>query len=154
MKKLLMLVFSLTFIGLLTGCGSNEIKTAVCDYTDTTGNKITFDVSATDNEIDKIKMIVVPSNESMNITTFKDVDDETKEAIKKSFLDSYGLEKDTYDGLKITIEFDDNMTVTFDADLKVADKELLKKVGMDFEGKDMDIDRFVEDIKEEGYTCK
>ena len=46
------------------------------------------------------------------------------------------------------------MTVTFDADLKVADKELLKKVGMDFEGKDMDIDRFVENIEEEGYTCK
>lgn len=153
MKKLLMLVFSLTFVVLLTGCG-NEIKTAVCDHTDGTGNKITFDVSATNNEIDKIKMIVVPSNESMNITTFKDVDDETKEAIKKSFLESYGLEKDTYDGLKITIEFDDNMTVTFDADLKVADKELLKKVGMDFEGKDMDIDRFVEDVEKEGYTCK
>ena len=153
MKKLLMLVFSLTFVVLLTGCG-NEIKTAVCDHTDGTGNKITFDVSATNNEIDKIKMIVVPSNKSMNITTFKDVDDETKEAIKKSFLESYGLEKDTYDGLKITIEFDDNMTVTFDADLKVADKELLKKVGMDFEGKDMDIDRFVEDIEKEGYTCK
>lgn len=153
MKKLLMLVFSLTFVVLLTGCG-NEIKTAVCDHTDATGNKITFDVSATNNEIDKIKMIVVPSNKSMNITTFKDVDDETKEAIKKSFLESYGLEKDTYDGLKITIEFDDEMTVTFDADLKVADKELLKKVGMDFEGKDMDIDRFVENIEEEGYTCK
>lgn len=153
MKKLLMLVFSLTFVVLLTGCG-NEIKTAVCDHTDSTGNKITFDVSATNNEIDKIKMIVVPSNESMGIKTFKDVDDETKEAIKKSFLESYGLEKDTYDGLKITIEFDDNMTVTFDADLKVADKELLKKVGMDFEGKDMDIDRFVEDVEKEGYTCK
>ena len=122
MKKLLMLVFSLTFVVLLTGCG-NEIKTAVCDHTDATGNKITFDVSATNNF----------SNQN-----FEDL----------------VLEKDTYDGLKITIEFDDEMTVTFDADLKVADKELLKKVGMDFEGKDMDIDRFVENIEEEGYTCK
>ncbi len=152
MKKLLMLVFSLSFVILLTGCG-DKVKTTVCDYTDSSG-KISFDVSATNNEIDKIKMIVVPSNESMSITTFKDIDEETKGIIKESFLATYGLEKDTYDGLKISVEFDDNMTVTFDADLKVADKDLLKKIGMDFEGKDMDFDKFVTNIEAEGYTCK
>lgn len=153
MKKLFALVLTLTSVLLLTGCG-NKVTTAVCNNTDATGNKMTFDVSATNNDIDKIKMTVVPANKSMNIETFKDIDDETKEEIKKAFLEEYGLEKDSYDGLKITIEFDDNMTITFDADLKVADKELLKKIGMDFEGKDMDIERFVDDMEEQGYTCK
>lgn len=153
MKKLLSLVLTLVFVLTLTGCGGDKVTTASCTYTDD-GTTMSFDLSATNDEIDKVKMIVVPANSSMGITSFKDVDDETKEQIKKNFLSTYGLDKQSYDGLEIKIEFDDNVTITFDADLKVADKDLLKKIGMDFEGQDMSLDKAIQDFEEDGFTCK
>ena len=47
-----------------------------------------------------------------------------------------------------------DMVITVDADLEKADPELLKKVGMDFEGADMSLERAIEDMEAEGFTCE
>jgi len=154
MKKILSLLLVFTFVIILSGCGKDKVTTTVCNYTDGDGSKMAFDLSATNDEIDRVKMTVVPSNTLMGISSFKDLDDDTKNQIKDAFLAEYGLEKDTYEGLKIEIVFDDNMNITFDADLKVADEEILKKIGMDFEDSDMSLERAIEDMEAEGYTCK
>ena len=154
MKKGLVLLLTMALSMTLCGCGAEDkVTTSSCSISENNMN-MTMDFSATNDEIDKVTMTVIPDNEAMGITSFKDLDDDMKTQIKEVFLTSLGLDKDTYDGIKIDVEFDDNMTLTVDIDLKVADEDILTKLGLDLDDADMSLEKSVEDLEESGYTCK
>ena len=83
------------------------------------------------------------------------LDDSIKEQMKKSMLANLGLEKDSYEGLTIKMDFNDKMVLTLTADLNKADSELLKKIGLDVTNADRSLKRAVADFKKESHgTCK
>lgn len=163
MKKALTLLLALTLSLTLCACGntketekgstSDKVTTSTCSSKQST-METSFDLSATNDEIDKVKMTVIPANSSMGITSFTELDDATKDKIKQEFLKNLGLESSSYEGLEIGVEFNDNMVITIDANLKTADKDILQKLGMNFDGYDMSLKRAVKDMESSGYTCE
>jgi len=153
MKKTFALLLMMILTVTLCACGKDKVTTLSCSG-EQSGSKMTFDLSATNDTIDKVKMTVVPNNADMQITSFKDLDEATKTQIKDLFLTNLGLEKESYEGLDVIVNFDDNMNIIIDADLKTADKTILTKLGLDFDDKDMSLKRAKEDFESTGFTCK
>ena len=157
MKKGFALLFMALAVLTLSGCGEKEdvVTSSNCKLTQADGSKITINFSATNDEIDHVKMVMIPSNEAMNITTFEDYDETTKQQITDSFLTTMGFDKTSYKGFEIDVEYAKEMTITFDIDLESADNEALKKVGLDFENEtyDMTLAKSVEEVEALGYTC-
>lgn len=168
MKKILSLLLVGMFSLTLCACGNDtttsqsekeetkkpEVTTASCSMSDEEMTTV-IDLSATDDEVDKVKMSVTPSNESMGIDSFEELDAETKEQIKVIMIESLGLDPEKeYKGIKVTVDFDKEMTVNVVADLKTADPEVLKTIGLDFEDADMSLKTSIKDLEDEGLTCK
>lgn len=154
MKKLSMVLLSFFVIVFVSGCGKDVVETRTCT-SNQNGVEQSFTFTATNDEINKVDMVFTYDNSLFGISSFKDVDNETKEQMKNSMMESFGLEKNKYDGFEIKIDIQDKMTVTINADLKKADKNILSKVGMNFTGdEDMSLKRAVEDSKADGFTCK
>lgn len=154
MKKALVLLFTIALSITLCGCSNeNKVTTSTCSISESS-MKMSMKFSATNGEIDKVVMTVTPNNSTMGISSFKDLDDDMKSQIKKLFLSSLGLEKDSYDGVKIDVTFDEEMDVKLDLDLKVADKDILDKLGLDLDDTDMNLEKSVKELEESGYTCK
>lgn len=151
MKKLLTLLMIGGLSLTLCACGKDEVITKTCSGSDD-DMTMTFKMTATNDEIDKIEMTVVPNNEAMNIETFEDLTDAQKSQIEESFLTTMGLEEEQ-EGIEVEVKFAKDMTVILKVDLKTADKEILENIGLDFEDKDMSLEKAISDFKEEGYTC-
>lgn len=153
MKK----VLSLLILGCITlsmcACGEEKITTASCKTTED-NMAMTFDLTASNDEINKVKLTIIPDNSIFELESLNILDDEQKEQVKSSMLTSLGLDSESYEGMEIDIDIDDTMVITIDADLETADPETLKKVGMDFEGADMSLEKAIEDMTAEGFTCK
>lgn len=153
MKK----VLSLLVLGCLTltlcACGEDKITTATCKTTED-NMTMTFDLTATNDEINKVKLTMIPDNSIFGVESLNILDDEQKEQVKSSMLTSLGLDSDSYEGMEIDIDIEDTMVITIDADLETADPETLKKVGMDFEGADMSLEKAIEDMPSDGFTCE
>lgn len=150
MKKVLVL-FAVAMT--LCACGKDKITSNTCTATEN-NMKMTIKMTATNDEIDKVEMTMIPDNSAMGISSFEDLDDDTKGQVKSLLLTSLGLDKDTYEGIEISVDFNENMIMKLNFDLKVADKAILEKLGLDFEDTDMSLERAVKDMKSSGYTCE
>lgn len=167
MKKLsiLLLTFALATT-LTTGCGNETkkegkteepkdvITSKTCTLTEEGVMDQEFILTATNDEIDKVKLVMVYDNSMFEVDTLSTLTDDQKEQIKENMLTTLELESDTYEGLTIDIEIEHQMTVTLDADLKKADEEVLKKVGLDFTDADMSLETAVKDLTDGGAVCK
>lgn len=153
MKKLSILVLTVVLALTLTGCG-NKVESATCTMGEKNGIDQTFKFSATNGQVDKVELNMVFNNSLFGVKTLDTLTDEQKETIKTTMLKNLGLESDTYEGLEIIVDIKDRMTVTVKADIKVADPEILKKIGMDFDGVDMGYKRAISDMEKAGATCK
>lgn len=156
MKKILSLLVMMLMTVSLTACGSEEISSKTCTI-ESDGLQQTFKLTATNNTVDKIELTMVYDAETLGVDSLSELDDSQKELIESNMLDTLGLESATNEGLELTIDFDDVMTVVLKVDLKKADSELLEKVGLDFTDateEDMSLDVAVEEMESSGATCK
>lgn len=159
MKKLSILLLTMVLALTLTGCGKDTLKEDVitsktCNLKQE-GLDQTFKYTATNGEIDKIDLTMVYDNAMFGVDSLNDLTTEQKEQIKANMLKTLGLESTTYEGLIINIDIQDQMTVVLNVDLKKADPEILKKVGLDFTGmEDMSLETAVKDMTSGGATCK
>lgn len=156
MKKLSILLLTIVLSFVVTGCGniSSAVESKTCSLAETSGVTQTFKFTAKNDEITGVELKMVFNNSLFNLDTLSTLTDDQKEQIKTNMLKNLGLESDTYEGLEIAIEIKDQMTVTIKADLAKADPEVLKKIGMDFEGADMSFDRAIKDMEASGASCK
>lgn len=147
----------------LTGCKEEKqekqdnqdiISSNTCVLTDEQGTQQTYKLTATNDEIDKVELTILYDNKMFGVETLKTLSEEQKEQIKSNILTNLGLENSTYEGLVITVDIQDQMTLSVKADLKTADKEVLKKVGLDFTGADMSLGRAVRDMTASGASCQ
>lgn len=148
MKKIYILL-AVAFLFTTTGCvkeAKEESKTCTMEEE---GLKTVYRFDATDNEIHKVSMAMTFDDENM-----KNLSEEDQEQFKKIMLDSMGLEDKTYEGMNISFDFSDKMTIVIDADLKKVSKEDIKKVGFDFSNTDMSLDATIKDMEKDGATCK
>ena len=118
------------------------------------------------NIIINVNDLIINKNETATkyIIKIKYLDDEitktydkelivnNKSQIEESFLTTMGLEEEQ-EGIEVEVKFAKDMTVILKVDLKTADKEILENIGLDFEDKDMSLEKAISDFKEEGYTC-
>ena len=154
MKKILSLLSVVVLSLALFGCGmKDEITTASCK-TNEDNMEMTFDLTATNDEINKVKLTMIPDNSLFGVESLDILDDEQKETVKTTMLSNLGLDGNTNEGMTIEIDINDTMIIKIDADLETADPETLKKVGMDFDGADMSLEKAIKDMKADGFTCK
>ena len=148
MKKVyLLLVVALLLI--TTGCTKEAKETSKTCTMEEEGMKQVYTFGATDGEIDKVSIAMTFDDESM-----KNLTDEDKEQFKQIMLDSMGLEDKTYEGMSISFDFSDKVTITIDTDLKKASKDDMKKVGLDFDDTDMSLAKTIKEMEKDGATCK
>lgn len=156
MKKLSILALTIVLAFMVSGCAmtGSKVETKTCTMGEVNGIDQTFVFSATNNEVDKMELKMVFNNSLFGIDTLSTLNDTQKETIKSTMLKNLGLDSDTYEGLEIIVDIDDQMTVEVKADITKADPEVLKKIGMDLTGVDKSFDRAISDMEEAGATCK
>ena len=159
MKKMCGLLLTLVMVFSLCGCGEEKVEqkesvTKTCTLNEENIEE-TFVLTATDGEdIDKVDLTMVFDNAMFGVDSLNVLDDTQKEQVKTNMLTTLGLDSDTYEGLAINIDIQDQMTVTINADINKADAEVLKKIGMDFTDADMNLENAVKDLTDGGATCK
>lgn len=158
MKKLSILLLTMIMTITLTGCGSitskeDIINSKTCTITKN-GIEQIYKYTATNDEIDKVELTMVYDNSLFGVETLSTLTEAQKEQITTEMLNNLELESNTYEGLDINIDIQDQMKVNLKADLEKADPEILKKVGLDFTDADMSLERAVEDMTDAGATCK
>jgi len=151
MKKVFSLLVTMILFVALTGCGKKETKT--CTITEDNQKQI-ITVSATNNTVDEMEMTMIFESDFFGMDDLNALTNDQKEQIKTNMLKALGLEKSNYDGFSITIDITDVMTVVIDADLEVVDPDVIKKVGLDFTDTDMDFDRGIQSLIDNGAVCK
>lgn len=156
MKKLSILALTIVLAFMVSGCAmtGSKVETKTCTMGEVNGIDQTFVFSATNNEVDKMELKMVFNNSLFGVDTLSTLNDTQKETIKSTMLKNLGLDSDTYEGLEIIVDIDDQMTVEVKADITKADPEVLKKIGMDLTGVDKSFDRAISDMEEAGATCK
>lgn len=153
MKKSFLVGILVMLCFIATGCG-NKAETKTCTRTVEGSYDETFVMSATNNTIDKIDVTYVYYNELFGVETLSNLTDEQKTQIKNEMLKNLSLEKYEYDGLKISIDIADRMTVNIKAELNVADVDVMKKIGLDFTNTNKNFDDGVKSMTDASYTCK
>jgi len=156
MRKLSILALTIVLAFIVSGCAmtGSKVETKTCTMGEVNGIDQTFVFSATNNEVDKMELKMVFNNSLFGVDTLSTLNDTQKETIKSTMLKNLGLDSDTYEGLEIIVDIDDQMTVEVKADITKADPEVLKKIGMDLTGVDKSFDRAISDMEEAGATCK
>ncbi len=156
MRKLSILALTIVLAFMVSGCAmtGSKVETKTCTMGEVNGIDQTFVFSATNNEVDKMELKMVFNNSLFGVDTLSTLNDTQKETIKSTMLKNLGLDSDTYEGLEIIVDIDDQMTVEVKADITKADPEVLKKIGMDLTGVDKSFDRAISDMEEAGATCK
>lgn len=152
MKKISVLLLAMVLTLTVTGCG-NKVTTKTCTIKQSNATN-TFKLSATNDQIDKLDLIIVMDNKAFGSVKLSELTDKQKETVKSTMLKTLGLDKAENEGFEIDVKIEDEMTITLKADLKKADPAILKKVGMDFTGADMSLKRAVKDMEARGATCK
>lgn len=153
MKKISFILLSIVLVLALTGCGGDKITSSTCTTT-SDGVTYTYKYSATNDEIDKIEMTLVFENSTFGVDSLDILTDDQKEQIKVNMLSTLGLDSSNYEGFSFNIDIQDKMIVTVVADLKIADPEVLNKIGLDFSNTDMSLKNAVKDMKESGAVCE
>lgn len=154
MKKLFALLLTIALSATLVGCSTEDVvETKTCTK-EAEGISQTYKLTATNGEIDKVELVMVYDNSIFGLDTLSTLTDDQKELIKTNMLTTLGLESNTYEGFEINVDIQDQMTVTVSADIEKADPEVLKKVGLDFDGVDMDLDNAVDGMTSDGAVCK
>lgn len=153
MKKMTTLIMTFILTLMLTGCTKTEKITSSTCTLNQNNIEQTFKMTATDDEIDKIDMTMVYDSKALGVDNLSDLTTEQKEQVKSTMLNTLDL-KDTQEGLEIGIDIEDKMTVTIKIDLKKADKDVLKKINLDFTNADMSLKKSVKQMEDEGATCK
>ena len=142
MKK--QLIGAATAILLLAGCGGSEMKTTTCSAS---SGGYDFDIILK-SEDNAIKTITI----DMEFDFGTDFSDEELEMLKPALLSSLGFEEG--EDVKVDLSSKDgviSVLIEFDAS---ADGQFMQFIGMDdYEG-DLPLDLIVEELENNGATCK
>ena len=148
MKKIIILVGLLL---LTTGCGE---KINTCNIK-TSKFEQNWKYTSKKDEIKKIELNIVYDNSIFeNIDSFSSLNDREKEVLKEEILSKLGFEKSKYDGFDIDIVITDKISTKALIDISKADKELIKKIGIDFGETGTNINDVIKNMKDNGATCK
>jgi len=158
MKKFLILLLVTPLV--LVGCGKEEkeekkedvIASSTC-HLEAGGTDMLIEMKAKNDIINHLDLTYTVTAESIGIKSFEDLDEETKKEAKDQFIKGLGLEKDNYEGIKVNVEIKKDMVFKITIDINKADKEVLEKMGYDFEDIDNSLEKGVKDLEEEGFTC-
>lgn len=164
MKKIILITTSIILILFLSGCSKNlesvkkveepkEEKITCIIYEDNSNLKQQYSFEAKNNIINHI-ILSITYNQVNGIENFSTFTEDQKLNFESIMLNAMGLEKTKNPGLEVKMDFNEQLTVTIDADLEIANEELLKSVGLDAETIDLDYKNTIEDLKNSGATCQ
>ena len=149
MKKIIFLIL-ITII--ISGCSKEEFTSKSCNMKEN-NIRTTFNLTATNKKINKVVMKIEMDNSLLKVESLEILDDKQKTEIKENVLKSLGLDRDEYEGINIEVVINKTIIITINADLNKADKEILKKIGMDFTDADLSLKRTVKSLEEKGAIC-
>ncbi|MBE6140060.1 MAG: hypothetical protein E7172_00750 [Firmicutes bacterium] len=139
---------------LLISCGcEKKITNNTCIIEQKNSHNLTLEMTATNDIIDKLNVTIIPDNKELEIESFNSLNNEQKMQIKNQLLNNLGLNENKK-GIDITFQFNKNMILNLNIDLKIADRNVLKKIGFDFEETDMSLKKAVDDLQNNGALCK
>ncbi len=152
MKKTCFIIIFMLIILATTGCVKDKETSKTCT---TISDNITYiyKYNATNDIIDKFEMNLLFDNSLFGVDSLDVLTDNQKEQIKLNILNTLGLQNTNYDGISINIDINDKINVSIVADLKIADKDFLKKLGFNFSNTDMSLKNTVKIIEENGAVC-
>lgn len=145
MKKILILII----IVFLTGCGE---KINTCNIKTNEFEQNWKYVSKND-ELKEIELDITYDNSLFGeIDSFESLNSNQKEVLKNQILKKLGFEKSNYEGFNIDIAINKEIKVMSKINYKKADKELLKKIGIDFDKSN--INDILKDMRSNGAICQ
>lgn len=153
MKKVLVLLLAAMMLVGCGGKGKGGDESATCTLKQDGVMSMDMTVTATDDEIHAMKMVITVDKDAFGGIDVAALDDATKKQIEDMMLSGFGISADQA-GLKVSIDYTDTMVITLDIDFEKADAAILESMGLDIDNADMSFKRFVEDAEKEGATCK
>lgn len=152
MKKVLLSIMTIILSLTLCGCGKEKIVTKECSLLQN-GMITKVNMTASNDKINKFEMTVVLKSSTLNINSFKELNEATKEQIKENFLTTLKLTKQ-YEGIEVDVSFEENMSVIIKVDIEKADIKKLKELGFDIKSTNMSLEKTVKDAQKDGYVCQ
>lgn len=152
MKKVLLSIMTIILSLTLCGCGKEKIVTKECSLIQN-GMITKVNMTASNDKINKFEMTVVLKSSTLNINSFKELNEATKEQIKENFLTTLKLTKQ-YEGIEVDVSFEENMSVIIKVDIEKADIKKLKELGFDITSTNMSLEKTVKDAQKDGYVCQ
>lgn len=160
MKKSYIFLILIIIPLMLCSCKKENviITSNTCSITETTGSELNFSMKADNDIITNISMIYIITPKALGLTneginSLEEIDNITLEKIKKDFIKELGLENNNQKGIEVNVEFNKNMIVTIDANLKEADISILNKIGFNIDSNNMSLSKSVSDFTKKGYSC-
>lgn len=156
------LIFLILIIIPLVLCSCKKenviITSNTCSIAETTGSKLYFTMKANNDIITSISMNYLITPKALGITneginSLEEIDNITLENIKKDFIKELGLENNNQKGIEVNVEFNENMILTIDANLKKSDISILNKIGFNIDSNNMSLSKSVSDFTKKGYSC-
>lgn len=148
------------FLGmfLICGCENNQVKDKemkdvikICTF-EKDGIHQTFEFISNDGkEVDRFALTMLFNNELFEVESLDVLDESQKEQVKKNMLKSLGLEQESYDGLTIEIEIEKQLKIIINADVKIADKKVLEKIGIT--GNYLNLDDVIKNMTYNNAVC-
>lgn len=147
MKKVLILACLL----LLTGCGEKITK---CNIKTSTFEQ-NWKYTSKKEKVEEIELNIIYDNSMFeNIDSFKDLTPQEKRVLGDQILSKLGFTSRKNKGFNIDIIVNDQISVKAIIDVSNADKELVKKIGLDLDKTGTNINNIVKNMKDNGATCK
>ncbi len=145
MKKILILIV----VFLLTGCGE---KINTCTIKTSEFEQKWKYISKNEN-VEKIELDISYDNSLFGkIDSFETLTSKEKNVLKNQILSKLGFEKENYPGFDIDIIIDKNINVKVKSDITMVNKELLKKIGLDFN--ETNINQIIKHMIDNGAICE
>lgn len=158
MARLNRLLFIFLGMFLICGCENNQVKDKemkdvikICTF-EKDGIHQTFEFISNDGkEVDRFALTMLFDNELFEVESLAVLDESQKEQVKKNMLKSLGLEQESYDGLTIEIEIEKQLKIIINADVKIADKKVLEKIGIT--GNYLNLDDVIKNMTDNNAVC-
>ena len=151
MKKIITTVLACF---LIAGCSSTpKTEKAACSYTQEGLMTATYDLTAENNQITTLSLKTAYDKAMFGNVDFSTITEEEKTQIIDAIMAQSGISEDMK-GIKTKVEIEDTIIATVEINLKEAEPDALKNMGLDLSDTDMSFDKVVKDMKDQGFDCK
>lgn len=154
MQKIERIITILCFTLILCGCNLSSQKTVTCK-TEEDGLKMSYKMTAKKDLINNLEIKITMTPESMGIESVKSLNSQDKKNLEEQLLKNFDLTNENEKGVKVSIEYNENIDIIIAIDIEKADQKVLEKFDLDeLEDEERSLEETVKEMEKEGLTCQ